>query len=468
MKMNFKTILIVLMLMISFVSCNNEELFVEPVIEEVVEEETENSDEGTEDETEEVVVDSSLPCDFNLNDVLPNSTIIINCVLDLGEETVNLPEGVTFLYEGGDIINGGLNFSDNTIISGELLNSTLTLGGSTPQMKDTTFNFDPKRWGIVEGIVNDEIATRNTDLLEGYFKQINSMGVKTFKIDELDAFFYTTDLTRESSEGAINVPSDFHLLMTNNTHLRQQPNNYKNTTLLAVFKVSNVTIEGGYFHGDRDTHDYSSEGSHEWGHSIRVGGSENVIIKGITSIDAGGDGISVGSHGHAYDTHYRPTDNLLITENTIIRNRRNGISIGDGRNIIIENNQFIENGVDTDLSEGTAPRMAIDIEAQNGGGIVYQIAKDITIRNNTETGAAFFSFYIASGSNVTIENNNTEGSIGFFETHDSFIRNNTITATSDAQKDNSTGLLAGVSPMIYGNYNNKIYGNKIIGYAIGM
>ncbi|WP_166966405.1 right-handed parallel beta-helix repeat-containing protein [Yeosuana marina] len=467
-----KPMLFIFLVTISIASCNNEELFVEPTADTPVETTTPTDSTSTDTPTppEDTVdpVNTTTPCDFDLSTASSGDTIIINCLMDLNGQTINLPSNVTILYEGGDITNGTLNFSDNSVISGELLNSSVTLSGSTPQLKDPTFNFDPTRWDIVQGEVSDDVAQRNRDLLVSYFEQAKALGATTFKIDTLDAYFKTDDPTVQSSEGAINVPSDFHLLMSDNTHLRQQPNNNKSTILLAVFKVSNVIIEGGFFHGDRDTHDYSDGETHEWGHSIRVGGSENVTIKGITSIDAGGDGISIGSHGHAYDTFYRPTDNLLITGCTIIRNRRNGISIGDGRNIVIENNEFIDNGVDTELSKGTAPRMAIDIEAQNNGGVVYQIAKDITIRNNTETGAAFFSFYIASGSNVTIEDNNTQGSIGFYESHDSVIRNNTIIATSNEQKTSSTGLLGGVSPTIYGNYNNKIYGNKVTGYAIGL
>lgn len=441
-------------------SCNSEEVYEEPV----AQEDTSNED------ADVAVTDVNAPCDFSLADLEPNSTVVINCILDLQGETFNLPDNVTLLAEGGDIINGTLHFSEGSSIDGELLGSTLNVTGTNPALRDTAFAFDPKRWGIVEGVVSDEVARSNRDIFEETMLLAKEYGIDTFKIDEMDAYFKTDEPTGHPvpALGAINVPSDFHLLMTDNTHVRMQPNAYKRPSLLATYNVSNVIIEGGNLHGDRDTHDYSDGGTHEWVHTLRIEGTTNLTVKNVKSFDAGGDGISIGSVGHAYDSHYSPTNNLLITGCSISRNRRNGISIGDGRDIIIENNEFIDNGVDTALSKGTAPRMAIDIEAQNGGGIVYQIAKDIKIINNTETGAASFSFYIAHGYDVIIEDNSAQGSIGFHESHNSIIRNNIITATSSGQKERGVGLQAGVSITEYGNYNNKIYGNTIIDYATGL
>ena len=62
-------------------------------------------------------------------------------------------------------------------------------------------------------------------------------------------------------DATIQVPSDISLMMTDNTHLRIQPNDYKNTLLLGFFIANNASIQGGTLHGDRDTHDYSDTSS---------------------------------------------------------------------------------------------------------------------------------------------------------------------------------------------------------------
>ncbi|GAL77614.1 hypothetical protein JCM19274_5327 [Algibacter lectus] len=120
--------------------------------------------------------------------------------------------------------------------------------------------------GIIEGVVSDEVARSNRDILEKTMLLAKEYGINTFNIDEMDAYFKTDNPTEHVASAALNVPGDFNLIMTDNTHIRVQPNAYKNTTLLALYKVNNVTVTGGYLHGDRDEHDYSDTSTiHEWG-----------------------------------------------------------------------------------------------------------------------------------------------------------------------------------------------------------
>lgn len=442
-------------------SCNNEELYEEPLA--VME------DESNED-VDDAVTDVNSPCDFTLDNLEANSTVVVNCIIDLQGESLDLPENVTLLYEGGDIINGTLVFSEGSSIDGDLLGNTLEVGGTKPALRDTSFAFDPKRWGIVEGTVSDEVALSNRDILENTMLLAKEYGIDTFKIDEMDAYFNVVEITANylPAQAAVNIPSDFHLIMTDNTHLRMQPNNYKKPSLIGFYLANNVVLEGGNLYGDRDTHDYSDGGTHEWGNTITLTGSKNITIKDTKSFNATGDAISIGSYRHAFSTDYVYCDNIKITGNTLSKCRRNGISIGDGRNILIDNNRFIDNGVDTILSKGTAPRMGIDIEPHNRDGVIYQIANNITISNNIETGGASLAFYIAAGNDIIIENNTTQGSISYYGTHNSIIRNNTITAPISGELAKGMGLRCGAQTYESTNYNNKIYGNKVTGYTIGL
>ena len=463
--------LLAFVIMISAMSCNTEELFIEPVGEEVInlEDEEDVVEEDAEPE-EDSGVDTSLPCDFDLNTIEPNTTIVINCIMDLQGQTINVPANVSILYEGGDIINGTLNFSDNVIISGELLNSTLTLGGSTPQLKDTTFQFDPTRWEIVEGVVNDDVSYNNKLIINDIMQKVKEFGATTIKIDKLDAYFYNrpTGKPWQSVYHAIQVPSDISLMMTDNTHLRIQPNDFKNTILLTFFIADNASIHGGILHGDRDTHDYSdTSSSHEWGHLIAVKGSKNVTIKDVTIMDAGGDGIKVTALGHSYDTNYTTTENLLITNNKIIRARRNGISLTDGRHIIVDSNELIDTGVSTAYSNGTAPMWAIDIEPVWSFGEKREIVEHVIIRNNIERGSEKGGIVNARGDYIIYENNIMENTIAMGQTRGSIVRNNTF---ENPGKSSTTAIIAGRDDE-YGkeyNHSNEVYGNTIIGFDKGI
>ena len=106
----FKNLFLLVFVTMLFVSCNTEELFIEPVGEEVInlEDEEEVVEEEVAEEDEEPEVDPTLPCDFDLNTIEPNSTILINCMMDLDGAIINVPANVSIIYEGGDIINGTL------------------------------------------------------------------------------------------------------------------------------------------------------------------------------------------------------------------------------------------------------------------------------------------------------------------------------------------------------------------------
>ncbi|MFI1770210.1 hypothetical protein, partial [Thalassobellus citreus] len=56
-------------------------------------------------------------------------------------------------------------------------------------VNDTTFTLDPKRWGIVEGRVSDEIAIKNRDILNTVMAQLKKFGINTMEIGAMDAYF---------------------------------------------------------------------------------------------------------------------------------------------------------------------------------------------------------------------------------------------------------------------------------------
>ncbi len=409
-------------------------------------------------------------CILDLSTVKEGETIAINCLLDLEEKTIMLPKNVTLSYDGGDIINGTLNFSNTGLIDGRLLNSSLKIDGDT-QLINTEFEFTPSRWAITEGKVNDDVARRNRDILEENMVLIKELGASKFLIENMDAYFNVVEIKSNfrPSQGAISIPADFYLKMSDNTHIRMQPNNFKQPSLLGIFTANNVTIEGGNLYGDRDEHDYSSGGTHEWGHCVNIDGSKNVIIKNITITDAAGDGVNIHDFGHTFDPHYTFSEDVLVTGNKIIRARRNGISITGGKELIIEENELIDSGTSTDKSIGTAPQWAIDIEPVWSNGTKFEIVENVIIRNNTERGSEKGGFINARGHYITYEGNLMESTIAIGETIGSIVRNNTF---KNPTKNSKTAILAGMNdPRGHGNErnsDNQVYGNTIIGFDKGI
>ena len=195
-----------------------------------------------------------------------------------------------------------------------------------------------------------------------------------------------------------------------------------------------------------------------------------MTVQNTTLMDAGGDGLDINALGHTFLSYYTYCHDILVLNNKFIRNRRNGLSITDGRDIIIEGNEFIDSGVHTVLSQGTAPGFAIDVEAVRGSNPSgpYEIAEDIIIRNNTETGSRVGGMTIHTGDRVTIEDNIMENSLSYSTSIGSIIRNNTITSTTDKTSNSNSAITAGREDRYDRNYGNKVYGNTIIGFSTGI
>ncbi|MEC3908035.1 right-handed parallel beta-helix repeat-containing protein [Tamlana sp. 2201CG12-4] len=482
MKKIFKTMMLSLLFMISMISCNNEELFVEPVEEVVDEVPTDPEDENNEGGE----VDATLPCDFTLDNVEPNSTIIINCILDLGGGTVSLPENVTIVYEGGDIINGTLNFEKGSVIAGELLNTTLTINGAIPQLKDPTFHFDAKRWGIVEGVVSDEIAAANRDIINEIINLVIDLGGSTVNLDNIDAYFNVSG--EDIDDVSIIIPSNFHFKMGDNCNLRVQPNGYNGSALIRSRSTDNVMISGGKLWGDRYTHDYNAtSGTHEWGHVMSLKGVQNSVVDGVEMHEGAGDGLKIAGDQHRYNDgsikpNGRESRNLTIKNCLINDNRRNNISLTDGTEIYIEYNTITNSGSGDDSpgtsSNGTSPRAGIDVEAFKNNApddnSVYDWEKteDIHIRNNIFEDNYAVDIALYNGEKTYVYENTfrSQRGVGTSYGFNNKIYNNTF--------ERPEGLMSGSSaitlePKYWANGNHRIidfqiYDNYFKGYQFAI
>ena len=396
-----------------------------------------------------ITTQSCLITDF---DIQENSSIIIDCMLDLEGQTITIPNNVTFMYnEGGAIVNGTLSFVSKGKIDGAFLNSELNVEGDI-QLTSTVFDFVASRWTeLVEGKVADEVARNNRDFLEMLFLKIKNLGGDTFVIDNLDAYFKVDGLLSEAlpTNQGINIPSDFNLQMSDNTHLRMQPNGHFRNCLIGVYDEENITIKGGFLHGEREEHDYNSGfvdsdgstgASNGWLHCMRIKGGRNIVIDGVTFMDAAGDGISISSINHFFQPNHIRSNNITIKNCHFLRARRTNIVITSADDVYIEDNVIEDGGIDMENSTGTAPSSNLNIESfrsfdSDGNLIEYERVSRVYIKNNVQIvnegagseKAGGFQISHAVGPIVIEDNEMINSGVGFFTADGVEIKNNTIT-----------------------------------------
>ncbi len=419
------------------------------------------------------------PCDFDLSNVAANSTIILNCVLDLNKETITLPQNVNFEFEGGDIIgNGKLIFSGGTI-DGRLLSDQLQLEGDV-KLKDPTFKFYSVRWGIVEGKTTSDIALENNQKLENLMFWTKELGATTFQIGKFDAYFEVTKITppaittfRASKEG-INIPSNFTLEMADNTNLRTFPAEagVENGAIIAINDVDNVVVKGGKLYGDRNVRAYSPDDSGlEGSHLMHIQSGRNVTIDGVKFIEGSKGGLTVYSKGFSTNpADYKPTTGVVIKNCTFQDNRRMAMSLTDCRDVLIEGNTFINSGQPMANSDGGEVGYAINVEparrrdADTGELLELQKAFDIIIRKNTETNSRGGFVTVTIGQNITVEDNDIDSRVVYSLTNGTKILNNRFNAAG-AAKDSWAIFTAGGGETVF---NNEVGGNTISGYTTGI
>lgn len=101
----------------------------------------------------------------------------------------------------------------------------------------------------------------------------------------------------------VNMSPNLTFELNNNAIIQKETNNRESYSTLCIgYGDDNVTLKGGTYKGDKDTHDYSTKdlygpGTHENGIGISVSGAKNLTIDGIKAINFTGDGLGIGGHG---------------------------------------------------------------------------------------------------------------------------------------------------------------------------
>ncbi len=168
--------------------------------------------------------------------------------------------------------------------------------------------------------------------------------------------------------GKLSIPSNTVLELATGAVLRDTGQLGEFDSLINVVGVSNVRILGGQVTANRA---YTTG---EFRHGIFVRFAANVEINSVVSSGHGGDGIYLGTG----------TDRVTIVSTAGTQNRRNGLSIVSGTNVLVHSSVFSS-------TSGTAPSCGIDAEPNNNGDMVQNITiSSVTTFGNAGCGISVF------------------------------------------------------------------------------
>jgi len=192
------------------------------------------------------------------------------------------------------------------------------------------FASGPRLEGVTYGLVGDA-KTDNTEAL----RKLLGDGNRTIDIAPGD---YVT--------GSLRIPGNTVLLLDRGVTLRDSGHLGPNDRLINIFE-DNVVMRGPGARIIANRQDYTTG---EQRHGVMIYGASNVVIDGVESSGHGGDGFYIGSPAGKAPPH-----NIVLSHCLASNNRRQGLSITSGKEVIVADCTF-------QYTKGTAPQFGIDVE----------------------------------------------------------------------------------------------------------
>lgn len=250
---------------------------------------------------------------------------------------------------------------------------------------DRTYTIELERWEISNRSQNANATT------EGLNKAIDWASENGYGTVRLPAGDY---LVGQKANGAytsgVVLPGNIHFNLDDNATIQMNANDTSHYCVIGIPDGDDVRISGGTIRGDRGMHVYAGGGTHEYGTGVCIGNSgqsNRILIEDMVIHNTTGDGIIVND-----SRDY--SQNITIRNNEIYNNRRQGISIIGGVNVVVENNYIHD-------IEGTAPQFGIDIESTWPDNL----NRNILIRNNSFYNNRGGDYVNTSGKNVWLLDN---------------------------------------------------------------
>ncbi|KQT33882.1 hypothetical protein ASG22_17430 [Chryseobacterium sp. Leaf405] len=218
-------------------------------------------------------------------------------------------------------------------------------------------------------------AFKVTDILPGNYKKDASQDYTEYlqkAIDQNDVVLMPNFPVLINDKG-IKLNNNSILLFDTNSKLMLKPTDKAGYAIIYINSKKNVSIYNPKIAGDRNQH-LGTKG--EWGMGISINNAADIKIYNADIKDCWGDGIYIGGKNFS--------SNVAIVGGIIDNNRRNGISIISGNNILLQD-LVISN------SNGANPQTGIDIEPNIQQNQISNIVlNSIVTFNNKLNGLSFY------------------------------------------------------------------------------
>lgn len=285
------------------------------------------------------------------------------------DDTLYIPDNSEIVFEGGRL-SGPIVFS-NTRLSGLVDLKGSTISG---RVSNKTFNAG---WLCLKDSISDD-APRINEIIDvcnnvffpkGTYRLISSYDPSgVLPNDYLSSItshigICKSDVHLKGEKGTIFITNEVLGILSIFSQPYQIKNSVRNIQIKNItFKVNN---DGKNFHGLI--------------HTIKTMGVNGLTVKDCVFNDYWGDAICLSHYGDIPQTGERTLNqNVLIEGNLIVggnhNNKRNGISVISGKNVIIRNNKL------TNTSKNDRPG-GIDIEPNNSA---YTIENIRVLKNEFE------------------------------------------------------------------------------------
>lgn len=176
----------------------------------------------------------------------------------------------------------------------------------------------------------------------------------------------------------ITVSAHANWVFNDGASLELLPHNASSYQMIRVPSgASDIILMRPRCDGRRDLNS-ATGGEHGMGLSLR--GCKRVKVVDAEMKNCWGDGIYIGSSGSKpADTDYTVNENITIVRPITVNNRRQGISVISGINLVIDKPTVTD-------TNGTAPQCGIDIEPNNYKDVLKNIRiRDVTSARNVAT-----------------------------------------------------------------------------------
>lgn len=200
-------------------------------------------------------------------------------------------------------------------------------------------------FGISDDFSN---ARKTTEGINEAIKYASRNNIEYIKLEKGN-YMIMPNKSENGKKGIIlysNITLDF-----NGSTIKAETNNASNYSMITISDVENVNLINGIMVGDKNTHEYDENSTHEWGMGITIKSAKNIVIKNLHISDMTGDGIYVSKN-----TENINSTNIQISNCNIYNCRRQGITIISADGVIIKENEIHD-------INGTNPQAAIDLES---------------------------------------------------------------------------------------------------------